>query len=248
MPQSRRLATCTPELVADLVTANWILYDLDILDGFGHVSVRHEKDPNKYVMARHMAPGLVTEDDLLDFDLDSAPVVDIGKRYYSERFIHGEIYKRRPDVVSVVHTHAPALIPFGVTKATLQPIYHMSGFLGVGVPVFEIRDAGGITDMLIRTPQLGKALATSLDARPVVLMRGHGATVVGGSIQQSVFRAVYATMNAKLQAEALRLGGGEVSYLLPDEAAKAAQANDNSLHRPWELWKREALQRRGRTS
>lgn len=241
---SQKLATCSPELIADLVVANYILYDEDVLDGFGHVSVRHDKDPTKYVMARHMAPGLVTENDILDFDLDSNPVVDIGKRYYSERFIHGEIYKVRPDVVSVVHTHAPPLIPFGVTTTKLRPIYHMGGFLGVGVPVFEIREAGGITDMLIRTPDLGRALAKTLNGKPFVLMRGHGATVVGTSIQQAVYRAIYGTMNARLQAEALRLG--EVNYLLPEEAAKADERNAMSVHRPWDLWKREALDRRTR--
>ena len=241
MPQP---ATCSPELLADLVVANWILYDEDVLDGFGHVSVRHDKDPTKYVMARHMAPGLVTEAELLDFDLDSNPVVDIGKRYYSERYIHGEIYKARPDVMSVVHTHAPPLIPFGVTSTKLRPIYHMGGFLGAGVPVFEIREAAGITDMLIRTPDLGRALAKSLNGKPFVLMRGHGATVVGKSLQQSVYRAIYGTMNARLQAEALRLG--DVNYLLPEEATQAEQRNEMSLHRPWDLWKREALERRGR--
>jgi len=242
MPQS--LTTCSPEILADLVVANWILYDEGVLDGFGHVSVRHDKDPNKYVMARHMAPGLVSEAEVLDFDLDSNPVVDIGKRYYSERFIHGEIYKSRPDVKSVVHTHAPPLIPFGVTATKLRPIYHMSAFLGAGVPVFEIREAGGITDMLIRTPELGLALAKSLNGKSFILMRGHGATVVGGSIQQAVYRAIYATMNARLQAEALRLG--DVNYLLPEEAAKAEARNDMSVHRPWDLWKHEALSRRNR--
>jgi len=240
MPQE--LATCSPELLADLVVANWILYDEDVLDGFGHVSVRHDKDPQRYVMARHMAPGLVTEADVLDFTLDSQPVVDIGKRYYSERFIHGEIYRVRPDVMSIVHTHAPPLIPFGVTATTLRPIYHMGGFLGQGVPVFEIRDAAGITDMLIRTPDLGRALAAKLDVKPFILMRGHGATVVGQTLQQAVYRAIYGTMNARLQAEALRLG--EVNYLLPEEAAKADERNAMSVHRPWDLWKREALDRR----
>ena len=234
MPQD--LATCSPELLADLVVANWILYDEDVLDGFGHVSVRHDKDPQRYVMARHMAPGLVTKADVLDFTLDSQPVVDIGKRYYSERFIHGEIYRVRPDVMSIVHTHASPLIPFGVTATKLRPIYHMGGFLGQGVPLFEIRDAGGITDMLIRTPELGRALAAKLEAKPFILMRGHGATVVGQSLQQAVYRAIYGTMNARLQAEALRLG--PVTYLEPEECLKATATNNASLGRAWELWKR----------
>ena len=235
--------TCDPELVADLVVANWILFDENILDGFGHVSVRHDKDPNKYVMSRHLAPGLVTAGDVLDFTLDSDPVRDIGKRYYSERFIHGEIYKARPDVVSVVHCHAPPLIPFGVTPAKLQPLYHMSGFLGLGeTPVFEIRNAGGVTDMLIRTPQLGQALAATLGQGPVVLMRGHGATMVGSSIKQAVYRAIYATQNAALQAEAMKLGA--VTFLSPGESQKASEMINGVLHRPWDLWKRRALDAR----
>jgi HCOMODA/2-hydroxy-3-carboxy-muconic semialdehyde decarboxylase len=235
--------TCDPELVADLVVANWILFDENVLDGFGHVSVRHDKDPSKYVMSRHLAPGLVTAGDVLDFTLDSDPVRDIGKRYYSERFIHGEIYKARPDVLSVVHCHAPPLIPFGVTSAKLKPIYHMTGFLGLyETPVFEIRDAGGVTDMLIRTPALGRALATTLGERPMVLMRGHGATMVGSSVRQAVYRAIYATQNAALQVEAIKLG--EVNFLTPGESQKAADMIDGVLHRPWELWKRRALDAR----
>ena len=235
--------TCDPELVADLVVANWILFDENVLDGFGHVSVRHDKDPNKYVMSRHLAPGLVTAGDVLDFTLDSDPVLDIGKRYYSERFIHGEIYKARPDVISVVHCHASPLIPFGVTPTKLQPIYHMSGFLGLSeTPVFEIRNAGGVTDMLIRTPQLGQALAATLGQGPVVLMRGHGATMVGSSIKQAVYRAIYATQNAALQAEAMKLGA--VTFLSPGESQKASEMINGVLHRPWDLWKRRALDAR----
>ncbi|MDB5408248.1 MAG: class aldolase/adducin family protein [Rhodospirillales bacterium] len=228
-----------PALVAELVTGNRILYDQKIVDAFGHLSVRHDKDPTKYLMSRHLAPGLVTPDDLVTFDLDSVPVVDIGKRYYSERFIHGEIYKARPEVVAVVHCHAPQLIPFGATKVPLRPIYHMSGFLGAGVPIFEIRDTGGITDMLVRTPVLGRALAASLGDKPVILMRGHGATMVGNSIKHVVYRAVYAALNAALQMEALRLG--EPMFLSEEEAVLAAQRNDNALDRAWNMWQREAL-------
>jgi ribulose-5-phosphate 4-epimerase/fuculose-1-phosphate aldolase len=235
------IVTIAPEIADDLVVANQILFDQGVLDGFGHISVRHDRDPAKYVMARHLAPGLVTEADLLEFNLDSEPVVDIGKRYYSERFIHGEIYRTRPDVMSVVHTHASSLIPFGVTKAKLRAIYHMSGFIGVETPVFEIREADGETDMLISSPLRAKALSVSLGARPMVLMRGHGATVVGASIRQSVYRAVYAMMNAQLQSEALKLG--EVNFLTETEAMKAAESNNRSLDRPWEMWKRQVLER-----
>jgi ribulose-5-phosphate 4-epimerase/fuculose-1-phosphate aldolase len=227
------------DLIEELVTANRIIFDQKVVDGFGHISVRHDKDATKYLMARNIAPGLVTAADIVTFDLDSNPVADASSRYYSERFIHGEIYKVRPEIVAVIHCHAPQLIPFGATKVPLRPIFHMSGFLGTGVPIFEIREAGGMTDMLVRTPQLGKALAVSLGDKPIVLMRGHGATMVGVSIKQVVYRAIYAAVNAGLQMDATRLG--EVMFLDPQEAMKAAELNDRVLDRPWALWKRQAL-------
>ena len=227
------------DLVDELVVGNRIIFDQKVVDAFGHISVRHDKDPTKYLMARHLAPGLVTAADITIFDLDSNPVADNSSRYYSERFIHGEIYKVRPDVNAVVHCHAPQLIPFGTTTAPLRPIFHMSGFLGAGAPVFEIREAGGMTDMLIRTPHLGQALAGALGDKPIILMRGHGATLVGASIKQVVYRSVYAAANAGLQMEALRLG--DVMFLSPEEAAMAAASNDKSIERPWALWKRQAL-------
>lgn len=227
------------DLIDELVTGNRIIFDQKVVDAFGHISVRHDKVPGRYLMARNLAPGLVTADDILTFDLDSNPIADASGDYYSERYIHGEIYKVRPDVVAIVHCHAPQLIPFGATATPLRPIFHMSGFLAAGAPVFEIRDAGGMTDMLIRTAPLGKALADKLADKPMVLMRGHGATMVGGSIKQVVYRAVYAAINAALQMEALRLG--DVTFLDPQEAAKAAASNDKVIERPWALWKRQAL-------
>ena len=227
------------ELIDDLVIANKILFQHKIVDAFGHVSVRHPADPNRYIMSRHLAPDLVVPEDLVLFDLDSVPQPDIGKRYYSERYIHGEIYKRRPDVHSVVHCHASALIQFGVTKTKLLPIYHMSAFLGEGVPVFEIREKAGFTNMLVRTPELGVALAEKLAREPMILMRGHGATMVGASIQESVYRAIYATENAAIELEALRLG--EITFLAPEEAAQYGKYVGEVLHRPWALWKRDAL-------
>src|SRR6195256_2183479 len=200
------------ELLDDLVLANKIMFRLNVVDAFGHISVRHPDDPQKYLMARHLPPGMVTPADIAIFDLESTPLTHVDKPQYSERFIHGEIYKVRPDVTSVVHCHARPLIPFGVAKgAKLRPMFHMCGFLGCGVPIFEIRDTGGMTDMLIRTPALGKALAVSLADKSVVLMRGHGATMVGNSIPEVAFRAVYSTENAALQMQAHQLGeNGEV--------------------------------------
>lgn len=230
-------------LIDDLVSANHILYREGVLDGFGHVSVRDPRNPERFQLARSMAPGLVTAGDIMEFDLDSKPVDPRGRRPYLETFIHGEIYRARTDVQSVVHSHSPAVIPFGVTGAALRPLYHMSGFLGAGAPVFEIRNAGGpATDMLIRSRELGAALSRALGPAAFALMRGHGSVAVGGSIKQAVFRAVYAEMNARLQSEAMRLG--EITFLNDAEAANAARTNDSVIDRPWELWKR-SVQKQG---
>jgi ribulose-5-phosphate 4-epimerase/fuculose-1-phosphate aldolase len=226
-----------PALIDELVLANQILYHHKIVDAFGHITVRHDKDPQKYLMSRHLAPGLVSRDDIVTFDLDSNPVANPAPRYYSERFIHGEIYKRRSDVHSIVHCHTPQLLPYAATRTELKPLFHISAFLGGGVAMFEIRDTGGMTDMLVRTAPLGQALAQSLGDRPIVLMRGHGATIVGKSIKQVVHRSIYAVENAKLQMDAIRLG--EPVYLAPEEAALAGAAADETLFRPWALWERE---------
>jgi ribulose-5-phosphate 4-epimerase/fuculose-1-phosphate aldolase len=227
------------ELLADLVLANKILFGLKVVDAFGHISVRHPKDPNHYLMARHLPPGMVTAKDIVLFDMDSTPLTHADKPQYSERFIHSEIYKLRPDVMSVVHNHAYSLIPFGAAKgARLRPMFHMCGFLGCGVPIFEIRKAGGNTDMLIRTAELGKALAESLGDKNVVLMRGHGATMIGNSIQESVFRSVYSMENASIQMQAHLLSEtGEVEFLNDEEAEKSSRGRN--VPRSWSLWKHQ---------
>jgi ribulose-5-phosphate 4-epimerase/fuculose-1-phosphate aldolase len=224
-----------PKLVENLVYANRILCDQGVLDGFGHVSVRHDKDSHRFLLACSRAPALVTSSDILEFGMDGEAIDPRGRAPYLERFIHAAIYRARADVNSVVHSHSPALIPFGVTATILRPIYHMSGFLAEGAPIFEIRDIGGMTDLLIRNNRLGDALARILGHGSVVVMRGHGSVVVGSSIQQLVFRAIYTEVNARLQAEAARLG--RIKFLAPEEAAKASAANDLVVSRPWELWK-----------
>jgi ribulose-5-phosphate 4-epimerase/fuculose-1-phosphate aldolase len=227
-------------LLEDLVAANRILYDQGVVDGFGHVSVRHDKDPTRYLLSRSMAPALVTADDILEYDLDSNPVDPKGRASYLERFIHGEIYKARPDIVAVVHSHSPAVIPFADTAVPLRPMNHIGGFLGSGVPVFEIRDAAGpASDMLIRNPSLGHALAASLGTHSVALMRGHGSVAVAQSIRHVVFRAVYTEVNARMQSEAMKLG--TPTFLNPEEAAAAAKTNDGLVDRPWALWKQRAM-------
>ena len=230
-------------VLEDLVAANRILVDQGVLDGYGHVSVRHPADPQRYLMSRSIAPELVTAADVMEYDLDSNPVDARGRATYLERFIHGEVYRARPDVKAVVHDHSPSVIPFGVSTAPLRPLYHMSAFLGGGVPVFDIKTASGqSTDMLVRNAALGKSLAQTLGTRPVALMRGHGAVVVGASLPLVVFRAVYTEMNARLQAQAMALGG-PVTYLDDEEARRAETSVGGTVPRPWELWRRKALAR-----
>ncbi len=225
----------------ELVTANHILYDQGVVDGFGHVSVRDSRDPNRFLLARSMAPGLVTAADILTFDLDGNALDAQGRAVYLERFIHSEIYKAHPEVKAVVHSHSPSVIPFGATEVPLRPIYHMSSFLGAGVPVFEIRDAGGdATDMLVRNSALGAALAQKLGGAAAVLMRGHGDVVVGGSLHEVVFRAIYTETNARLEADALQLGRGRVVFLNEAEAAASAKTNAALVDRAWQLWARRA--------
>ena len=237
--QSPSAGPADPKLIDDLVAASRILADQGVVDGYGHVSVRHDRDPSRYLMSRSLAPELVTAADIMEFDLESDPVDARGRTTFLERFIHGEIYKARPEVKAVVHNHSPSVIPFGVTGAPLRPLYHMSAFLGGGVPLFDIRTATGqMTDMLVRDAAKGRALAQVLGDRPVALMRGHGAVVVGPSLQLAVFRSVYTEMNAKLQAQAMALGG-PVTYLDPEEARQAEASVGGTVGRPWELWKRK---------
>ena len=236
------MSSVDAELIGDLVAANRILAAEGVLDGFGHVSARHDKDPGRFLLARSMAPALVTAGDVMEFDLDSNPIDARGRTAYLERFIHGEIYRAHSTVQAVVHSHSPAVIPFGVVGVALRPIFHLGGFLGVGVPVFEIRDAGGpATDMLIRNAGLGAALAKTLGSAPVALLRGHGNVVVGQSVKEAVFRAIYTEVNARLESEALRLGQGQVVFLNEEEAKAAAETNSAQIGRPWELWKAKAL-------
>jgi ribulose-5-phosphate 4-epimerase/fuculose-1-phosphate aldolase len=225
-----------PTLIDKVVIANRILYDQGVVDGLGHVSARHNSDPNQFLLSCNRAPGLVRHADVLCYDLDGNTVSPTTERSYLERFIHGEIYRARPDVMSVVHSHSPSVIPFGVTGNRLRPIFHMAGFLGSGSTIFDIRQDFGETDMLIRNNEMGKALAQSLGQCTCVLMRGHGSTVVGSSVEQAVYRAIYAEVNAKLQSQALGLG--EVTYLTAQEADLAAAANDTQIGRSWDLWRR----------
>jgi HCOMODA/2-hydroxy-3-carboxy-muconic semialdehyde decarboxylase len=234
------MASGDPRLIEDLVAANRILAHEGVLDGWGHVSVRHDRDPHRYLLSRARAPELVTVADIMEFDLDSSPIDARGRSLYTERFIHGAIYASRPDVMAIVHTHAPPVIPFGVSTVPLRPVYHRAAFVSEGVPVFEIRDAGGMTDMLIRDAALGRALAETLGARSAALMRGHGAVVVGPSVPMLVSRSVFLALNATLQAQAMALGG-PITYLDPEEARRINAREGYGVSRAWEAWKRRAM-------
>jgi HCOMODA/2-hydroxy-3-carboxy-muconic semialdehyde decarboxylase len=226
------------ELLEDLAIANRILVNEGVLDGFGHISVRHPERADRFFIARSMAPALVTASDLVEVDL-AGEVHDAQNRHtYVERFIHSAIYRARPEVMSIIHSHSPAIIPFGVTGARLRPICHMSGFLGAVTPVFEIRhSAGESSDLLIRNQALGEALAAVLGQANVALMRGHGSVTVGTSIQQAVFRGIYTESNARLQMQAAQLG--PIEFLTDAEAQATSDMNDMHLDRPWQMWKRK---------
>ena len=229
--------------IHELVAANHILFDQGVVDGFGHVSVRHPANSGRFLLARSIAPALVTATDIIEFDLDGNPLDASGHALYLERFIHSEIYRARPDARAVVHSHSPAVVPFSVAKdVPLRAVWHLGGILGEGCPVFEIREvAGPGTDLLIRNRALGAALARSLGPGPVVLMRGHGCTVLGSTVRHAVFNAVYTEISAALQAEAMRLGA--VTYLTREEAEAAAACNAAQIDRSWELWKMRAERR-----
>ena len=243
--------TASAELLQDLVDANHILHQQGIVDAFGHVSARHDRDAGRFLLARNLAPVRVQAADILEYAVDSGePVMADAPRLYLERYIHSEIYRARPDVMAVVHNHSPAVLPFCIARgARLKPVCHMAGFLGGtasrdGPALFEIRDhAGAASDLLIRNRALGAALARTLGHSRVVLMRGHGCTVVAESIRVAVFRAVYTEVNARLLLQSLPLG--EVAWLSDEEADATRITNEGQVARPWELWREQAQRARG---
>lgn len=229
-------------LIEDLVISYRTLAQEGVIDAYGHVSVRSEENPRRYLMARQLAPELVTEEDILEFDLDSNPVDPRGRKFYNERYIHGEIYKARPDVMAVVHNHAPAVVPFSCTsRSTLKPIYHMSAFIGLGVPNWDIREAQKGSDMLVRNPKLGASLAKKLAQYPAVLMRGHGSTCVGENLPRAVGRSVYLEQNARMQYQAMMLAGAKGKVVYMDAAECKANVSWQNYDRSWNLWRERAL-------
>lgn len=227
------------DAIRDVVDASHILAAQGILDAFGHVSCRHPSRPDRFLMSRSMAPALVTPGDVLELDLDGASPADPSARLFLERFIHGEIYRRRPDVGAVVHSHAMSVIPFTVVPTMpVRPIFHMCGYLHGTPRPFDVADhAGDASDLLIRNASLGVALAEHLGTAAVVLMRGHGYTAVGDSVAQATYRAIYASKNCEVQMNAHRLG--EPIYLSDGEAAACDATLGGQIDRAWDLWRRQ---------
>jgi HCOMODA/2-hydroxy-3-carboxy-muconic semialdehyde decarboxylase len=229
--------------IEDIVAGYRVLAAHGIIDAYGHVSVRSEADPNTYLLARSVAPEIVMPDDIITYDLDSNPLDANGRDSVKERFIHGEIYKARPDVMSVVHNHSPTVVPFSVTGVALRPLFHMAAFIGEGVPLFEIRDFARNTDLLVSNPMLGAGLAKVLGNAPAAIMRGHGATVVGQNIARSIGRSVYLEMSARMQLQSMALAGpnGSITYLDDGEVAASTPVQD--YYRAWPMWRDKALAR-----
>jgi HCOMODA/2-hydroxy-3-carboxy-muconic semialdehyde decarboxylase len=224
--------------IPDLVIANHILANEGVLDAYGHVSVRDERNPTHYLMSRSMPPLFVQASDIVEYDADSKPINDT-RPLFNERFIHGEIYRLRPDVKAIVHFHAPEVVTFSVGNIPLRPMVHMAGFIVPDIPIWDIRKAAGLTDMLVRNNELGHSLAQTLGDKPLALMRGHGAVVVAPSIKLLTGRAYYTMVNARAQAQAIALfGADKVAYLDPQEAAKAG--DQDGFERGWTYWSGKA--------
>jgi ribulose-5-phosphate 4-epimerase/fuculose-1-phosphate aldolase len=226
------------ECLRDLVVANRILANEGVLDAYGHVSIRHPERPDRFFLSCSRAPELVVHDDLMEYDLDCNPIDQQGRMMVAERPIHGAVYAARPDAVAVVHNHAHELIPFSVTDVKLRPLFHMAASLGADVPVWDIRDRFGDTDMLVRTMEQGHDLARALGPRRVALMRGHGSVVAAASMREAVVTAVYLMVNARMQDRAMAYG--PIKFLSDGEIDKMFQAimAPTSINRVWEYWAR----------
>jgi ribulose-5-phosphate 4-epimerase/fuculose-1-phosphate aldolase len=226
-------------LIEELVTANRILAREGVVDSFGHVSVRHPHDTQRYLLSRSRAPDCIEKNDIMEFALDGTPVDAHGRAPYLERFIHGALYEARPDVTSVVHNHSESVIPFGVTDRKIKPIFHMGASIGHEVPVWDSHDHFGDTALLVENMEMGRDLAKLIGAGTTALMRGHGATVAGKSIRQAVYVSVYLQVNARLQKQAMDMGA--VKFLTAGEVDKvASRTGAYGINRAWENWCRRA--------
>jgi len=225
------------EVLEDLAAASRILADQGVFDAAGHVSMRHPHHTERFLMSRSLAPALVTAADIMEFSLDSEACDARGRTPFIERFLHGEIYRKRPDVMAIAHGHCPSVIPFGLVATPMRATYHNAAFLAAGVPVFDIRDRFGATDIVISGSEKGAALAEALGDKSVVLLRAHGVVVVAPNLQAAVFRAVFTEISARVQLQAAVLGG-PIAALDAEEGRKADAINLATVGRSWELWKR----------
>lgn len=219
----------------ELVTANRILARENVVDAFGHVSIRHPERPDRYWLSRARAPECIEVADLMEFALEGTAVDAAGRKPYAERFIHGAIYEQRPDVRAVIHHHSPAVIPFTVTRVPIRPVMHMAASMGHEVPVWDSRSKFGETNLLVTNRAMAADLACALGPRSVALMRGHGAVVAGGSLREVVFNAIYLQLNADLQMRAAQLG--EVTFLSAGEIDAILSTRASfTFERAWEYW------------
>jgi HCOMODA/2-hydroxy-3-carboxy-muconic semialdehyde decarboxylase len=224
------------ETIEDLVLANRILANEGVVDGFGHVSVRDPDDPGRYLLSRAVSPELVTVDDILGFTLDNVHDGPRGTRVYSERAIHGAVYAARPDVGAVCHHHAEAVLPFCVSDVRLVPVTHLGAVMGEEIPVWDSRDEFGDTNLLVAAEDEARSLVEALGPHSVVLLRHHGAVVVGALLRDVVFRTIYTRVNAEIQFKAMALGG--LDPLTPGETERAGQFNlkPHAVERSWDRW------------
>lgn len=220
----------------DLAAASRILADQGVFDAAGHVSMRHPGRAERFLMSRSLAPALVTGDDIMEFTLDCEASDAHGRTAFIERYLHGGIYRNRPDVMAIAHGHSPSVIPFGLVATPMRATYHNAAFLAAGVPVFDIRTKFGKTDIVINSAERGAAVAEALGDKSVVLLRAHGFVAVGPSLQAAVFRAVFTEVSARVQLQAAALGG-PIAALDPEEGRKADAINLATVGRSWELWK-----------
>jgi HCOMODA/2-hydroxy-3-carboxy-muconic semialdehyde decarboxylase len=226
-------------LLEELVTANRILAKQGIVDSFGHVSIRHPDNPKRYLLSRSRAPERVETADIMEFTLEGDPIDAKGRKPYLERFIHGAIYEKRPDVQAVVHNHSPGVIPFGVTGRKMRPIMHMCATIGHEVPVWDQHKKFGDTNLLVESMAMGRDLAKMLGKGRTALMRGHGAVVVGKELRATIYTSIYLELNARLQMQAMNMG--KVKFLTKGEVDKVAATTTPPLvNRAWENWCRHA--------
>lgn len=223
--------------ISELVIANRVVAHLKLVDSFGHVTVRSPENPQRFLMSRARAPRLVTKEDILEFDLDSTAIDLRGLKPYSERFIHGCIYKSRPDVMAICHNHAHELLPLAVTKTLMRPALHTAAVIGHEVPVWDIRDQFGDTNMLVTSNEMGVSLADTVGMGKAALMRGHGSVVVGANIQDAVFSAFYLRLNAEIMIKAMSIGG-TITYLSTGEVDRSGELHSQpaAQGRAWEDW------------